>query len=59
ALTCFPTYMHAVIDRHYLQSQGYSVRNISLPDSNCGATITSTEVIFNIPYTGCGTHRQV
>ncbi|NXA08503.1 DMBT1 protein, partial [Sapayoa aenigma] len=59
ALMCFPTYMRAVVDRHYLQSQGYSVRSISLPDSNCRPTITSTEVIFNIPYTGCGTQRQV
>ncbi|NWI91564.1 DMBT1 protein, partial [Pitta sordida] len=59
ALTCFPTYMYAVVDRRYLESQGYSVRSISLPDSNCRPAITSTEVTFNIPYTGCGTRREV
>uniref|UniRef100_A0A663EDK7 CUB and zona pellucida like domains 1 n=1 Tax=Aquila chrysaetos chrysaetos TaxID=223781 RepID=A0A663EDK7_AQUCH len=47
------------VDRRYLQSQGYSVWNISLSDSYCRPTITSTEVIFNIPYNGCGTRRQV
>ncbi|KAK4820985.1 hypothetical protein QYF61_009451 [Mycteria americana] len=57
-LVCLPTYMRAVVDRHYLQSQGYSVWNISLSDSYCRPTITSTEVIFNVPYNGCGTRRQ-
>ncbi|KAM6203858.1 scavenger receptor cysteine-rich domain-containing protein DMBT1 [Sarcoramphus papa] len=57
-LVCLPTHMRAVVDRHYLQSQGYSVWNISLSDSNCRPTITSTEFIFNVPYNGCGTHRQ-
>uniref|UniRef100_A0A8C6J312 Uncharacterized protein n=1 Tax=Melopsittacus undulatus TaxID=13146 RepID=A0A8C6J312_MELUD len=46
------------VDRHYLQSQGYSVWNISLSDPYCRPTFTSTEVIFNIPYIGCGTRRQ-
>ncbi|NWQ85452.1 DMBT1 protein, partial [Burhinus bistriatus] len=59
ALVCLPTYMRAVVDRHYLQSQGYSVRNISLSDPNCRPIITSTEVIFNVPYNSCGTRRQV
>ncbi|NXU75795.1 DMBT1 protein, partial [Oreotrochilus melanogaster] len=59
ALMCLPNYMRAVVDRHYLQLQGYSVWNISLPDSYCKPTITSDEVIFNIPYNACGTHRQV
>ncbi|NXF13289.1 DMBT1 protein, partial [Smithornis capensis] len=59
ALMCFPTYMRASVDRHYLQLQGYSVWDISLPDSNCRPRITSTEVIFDIPYTGCGTRREV
>ncbi|NXV73967.1 DMBT1 protein, partial [Atlantisia rogersi] len=59
ALVCLPTSMRAVVDRHYLQSQGYSVSSISLSDSSCRPTITSTEVIFNIPYSGCGTYRQV
>ncbi|NWU63643.1 DMBT1 protein, partial [Pterocles burchelli] len=59
ALVCLPTYMHAVVDRHYLESQGYSVSNISLSDSYCRPTITSTKVIFNVPYNSCGTLRQV
>ncbi|NXK15433.1 DMBT1 protein, partial [Herpetotheres cachinnans] len=59
ALVCLPTSMRAVVDRRYLQSQGYSVQNISLTDSHCRPTITSAEVIFNIPYNGCGTRRQV
>uniref|UniRef100_A0A8C3RGM9 CUB and zona pellucida-like domain-containing protein 1 n=1 Tax=Cyanoderma ruficeps TaxID=181631 RepID=A0A8C3RGM9_9PASS len=59
ALLCLPTYMHAVVHRHYLQSQGYSVESISLADPKCRPKITSTEVIFNIPYSDCGTRREV
>uniref|UniRef100_A0A8B9BPY4 CUB and zona pellucida like domains 1 n=1 Tax=Anser brachyrhynchus TaxID=132585 RepID=A0A8B9BPY4_9AVES len=57
-LVCLPTYMHAVIERSYLQSQGYSAWSTSLSDSSCRPTITSTQVIFNIPYNSCGTRRQ-
>ncbi|XP_059708279.1 deleted in malignant brain tumors 1 protein-like [Haemorhous mexicanus] len=57
-LLCLPTYMYAVVDRHYLQSQGYSVESISLADPECRPKITSTEVIFNISYSHCGTSRQ-
>ncbi|XP_057273318.1 deleted in malignant brain tumors 1 protein-like [Pezoporus wallicus] len=57
-LVCLSTYMRAAVDRRYLQSQGYSVWNISLSDPYCRPTFTSTEVIFNIPYNGCGTRRQ-
>ncbi|NXH85049.1 DMBT1 protein, partial [Edolisoma coerulescens] len=59
ALLCLPTYMRAVVDRHYLQSQGYSVERISLEDPKCRPNITSNEVIFNISYIDCGTRRQV
>ncbi|KFQ73547.1 Deleted in malignant brain tumors 1 protein, partial [Phoenicopterus ruber ruber] len=59
ALVCLPTHMRAVVDRHYLQSQGYAVQSISLSDSSCIPTITSTEVIFNVPYDDCGTRREV
>ncbi|NWV30792.1 DMBT1 protein, partial [Grantiella picta] len=59
ALMCLPTLMHAVVDRNYLQSLGYSVEGISLEDPTCRPNITSTEVIFNISYSKCGTHRQV
>ncbi|XP_062491064.1 deleted in malignant brain tumors 1 protein-like [Pezoporus occidentalis] len=57
-LVCLSTYMRAAVDRRYLQSQGYSVWNISLSDPYCRPTFTSTEVIFHIPYNGCGTRRQ-
>ncbi|NXR85507.1 DMBT1 protein, partial [Hypocryptadius cinnamomeus] len=59
ALLCLPVYMYAAVDRHYLQSQGYSVGSISLADPQCKPKITSTEVIFNISYSDCGTRRQV
>ncbi|NXL88476.1 DMBT1 protein, partial [Alectura lathami] len=59
ALVCLPTYMRAVVERSYLQLQGYSAWNTSLSDSYCRPTITSTQVIFNIPYNSCGTRRQV
>ncbi|NWZ21467.1 DMBT1 protein, partial [Asarcornis scutulata] len=59
ALVCLPTYMHAVIQTSYLQSQGYPAWSISLSDPSCRPTITSTQVIFNIPYNSCGTRRQV
>ncbi|NWW48259.1 DMBT1 protein, partial [Pedionomus torquatus] len=59
ALVCLPTHMSAVVDRHYLESQGYSVRNISLSDYNCKPTVTATKVIFSIPYNNCGTRIQV
>uniref|UniRef100_A0A8C3LFJ0 Scavenger receptor cysteine-rich domain-containing protein DMBT1 n=1 Tax=Chrysolophus pictus TaxID=9089 RepID=A0A8C3LFJ0_CHRPC len=58
ALFCFPTHMRAIVERSYLQSQGYSVWNASLSDSSCRPSITSTQVIFNIPYNSCGTRRQ-
>ncbi|NXV18443.1 DMBT1 protein, partial [Cepphus grylle] len=59
ALMCLPNYMRAVVDRHYLESQRYSVWNISLSDPNCKPTITQTKITFNVPYNGCGTRREV
>ncbi|NXN19310.1 DMBT1 protein, partial [Indicator maculatus] len=59
ALVCLSSYMRAALDRPHLESQGYSVWNISLSDSYCRPTITSAEVIFNVPYNGCGTRREV
>ncbi|XP_051472674.1 deleted in malignant brain tumors 1 protein-like [Apus apus] len=57
-LLCLPDYMHAVVSRDYLQSQGYSAQMVTLSDSRCQPTVTSSEVIFNIPYNGCGTIRE-
>ncbi|NXK83295.1 DMBT1 protein, partial [Amazona guildingii] len=59
ALQCLPDYMHAVVSTDYLQSQGYSAQMVSLNDNRCRPTITSHEVIFNIPYDDCGTIREV
>ncbi|XP_040983325.1 deleted in malignant brain tumors 1 protein-like [Aquila chrysaetos chrysaetos] len=57
-LLCLPDYMHAVVSRDYLQSQGYSAQMVTLNDSHCEPTVTSREVIFNIPYNSCGTIRE-
>ncbi|XP_027764339.1 deleted in malignant brain tumors 1 protein [Empidonax traillii] len=57
-LQCLPDYMHAVVSRDYLQSQGYSAQMVTLNDNRCRPTITSQEVVFNIPYDGCGTIRE-
>ncbi|XP_064370415.1 deleted in malignant brain tumors 1 protein-like [Dromaius novaehollandiae] len=57
-LLCLPDYMHAVVSRDYLQSQGYSVQSVTMSDTHCRPTVTSWEVIFNVPYNGCGTVRQ-
>ncbi|NWS96194.1 DMBT1 protein, partial [Mionectes macconnelli] len=59
ALLCLPDYMHAVVSRDYLQSQGYSAQMVTLNDDRCRPTITPQEVVFNIPYDGCGTIREV
>ncbi|KAM9010596.1 scavenger receptor cysteine-rich domain-containing protein DMBT1-like [Ara ararauna] len=57
-LQCLPDYMHAVVSTDYLQSQGYSAQMVTLDDNRCRPTITSHEVIFNIPYNDCGTIRE-
>ncbi|XP_014800728.1 PREDICTED: deleted in malignant brain tumors 1 protein-like isoform X2 [Calidris pugnax] len=57
-LLCLPDYMRAVVSRYFLQSQGYSPWRLSLNDPSCKPNITSDSVIFDIPYTGCGTERE-
>ncbi|XP_057273291.1 deleted in malignant brain tumors 1 protein-like isoform X1 [Pezoporus wallicus] len=57
-LQCLPDYMHAVVSTDYLRSQGYSAEMVTLNDNRCRPTITSREVIFNIPYNDCGTTRE-
>ncbi|KAG8135532.1 hypothetical protein E2320_008563, partial [Naja naja] len=58
-LVCQPTYMEAVISRSYLNSQGYNPWSVILKDPNCRPRITPYYVIFNIPYNGCQTRRDV
>lgn len=59
AIQCLPDYMHVVVSRRYLQSQGYPAEGVTLSDSRCRPTVTSQEVVFNIPYNGCGTTQEV
>uniref|UniRef100_A0A8C9NK77 Deleted in malignant brain tumors 1 protein n=1 Tax=Serinus canaria TaxID=9135 RepID=A0A8C9NK77_SERCA len=58
-LLCLPDYMHVVVSRYFLQSHGYSAWNLTLNDPVCTPNITSNSVSFNIPYTRCGTVREV
>lgn len=55
--------MQASVSRDYLQSMGYSARDLVIPGWNgsyqCQPQITQRQVIFTIPYTGCGTTKQV
>uniref|UniRef100_A0A8C0V8D6 Scavenger receptor cysteine-rich domain-containing protein DMBT1 n=1 Tax=Cyanistes caeruleus TaxID=156563 RepID=A0A8C0V8D6_CYACU len=57
-IQCLPDYMHVVVSRRYLQSQGYSARSVTLSDNRCRPTVTAREVVFNIPYSGCGTVQE-
>ncbi|KAH0623684.1 hypothetical protein JD844_006731 [Phrynosoma platyrhinos] len=60
ALSCSGEYMVARIRRTYLQSLGYNAWEVYLNslDSLCTPQITQDYVIFNIPFSGCGTVRQ-
>ncbi|XP_076767982.1 scavenger receptor cysteine-rich domain-containing protein DMBT1 isoform X1 [Arvicanthis niloticus] len=61
-LLCLSNHMQASVSRSYLQSMGYSARDLVIPGWNvsyrCQPQITQREVIFTIPYTGCGTTKQ-
>ncbi|NWS45580.1 DMBT1 protein, partial [Probosciger aterrimus] len=59
ALLCLPDYMRVAVSRYYVQSHGYSAWNLTLKDPYCKPNITSDSVIFEIPYTRCGTVREV
>ena len=55
--------MEARVRTSYLQSLGYSVRDLAIPGSDtsyqCQPQITSSLVTFVIPYSSCGTTQQV
>lgn len=55
--------MQANVKTSYLQSLGYSARDLAIPGSDtsyqCQPQITSSQVTFMIPYSGCGTTQQV
>ncbi|XP_070337686.1 scavenger receptor cysteine-rich domain-containing protein DMBT1 isoform X6 [Equus asinus] len=62
-LLCLPDRMQASVSRSYLQSLGYSAGDLVIPSSGgssqCRPQITSSQVTFTIPYSGCGTIEQV
>ncbi|XP_030425732.1 deleted in malignant brain tumors 1 protein-like isoform X3 [Gopherus evgoodei] len=59
ALTCLPEYMRAVIRRAYIRLKGYFSWNFRLNDPTCRPMVTKSDVIFHIPYDGCGTKSEV
>ncbi|XP_032986212.1 deleted in malignant brain tumors 1 protein isoform X39 [Rhinolophus ferrumequinum] len=62
-LLCLPNQMQANVSRSYLQSLGYSAWDLVIPTWNgsyhCKPQIMSSQVIFTIPYSGCGTTQKV
>ncbi|XP_040608782.1 deleted in malignant brain tumors 1 protein isoform X4 [Mesocricetus auratus] len=62
SLLCLSNHMQASVSRSYLQSMGYSASDLGIPGWNasyrCRPQITQRQVIFTIPYTGCGTTKQ-
>lgn len=61
ALSCSGEYMVARISKAYLRLLGYHEWSLYLnsSDSFCTPQITQYYVVFNIPFSGCGTIRQV
>ncbi|XP_047558273.1 deleted in malignant brain tumors 1 protein isoform X8 [Lutra lutra] len=62
-LLCLPNHMQASVRRSYLQSLGYSAMDLVISTRNessqCQPQITASQVLFTIPYSGCGTTEQV
>ncbi|XP_064370535.1 deleted in malignant brain tumors 1 protein [Dromaius novaehollandiae] len=58
-LTCLPKYMRAIIKRAYISSRGYFAWNIHLNDPRCKPVITNYNIMFHIPYNGCGTKTEI
>ncbi|NXW14247.1 DMBT1 protein, partial [Circaetus pectoralis] len=59
ALLFLPEYVHVAVSRYYLQSQGSSAWNLTLNKPYCKPNVTSEYVMCDIPYTRCGTVREV
>uniref|UniRef100_A0A2K5I9N3 Scavenger receptor cysteine-rich domain-containing protein DMBT1 n=1 Tax=Colobus angolensis palliatus TaxID=336983 RepID=A0A2K5I9N3_COLAP len=61
-LLCLPNHMQASVSRSYLQSLGFSARDLVISTWNgyyeCRPQITPSLVVFTIPYSGCGTIKQ-
>ncbi|XP_077803916.1 scavenger receptor cysteine-rich domain-containing protein DMBT1 isoform X42 [Macaca mulatta] len=62
-LLCLPNHMQASVSRSYLQALGFSASDLVISTWNgyyeCRPQITPSLVIFTIPYSGCGTFKQV
>ncbi|XP_066880529.1 deleted in malignant brain tumors 1 protein [Kogia breviceps] len=62
-LLCLQNHMQASVSVDYLQSLGHSARDLVIPGWNrsyqCQPQITSSQVTFTVPYSGCGTIEQV
>uniref|UniRef100_A0A2K5DXZ8 Scavenger receptor cysteine-rich domain-containing protein DMBT1 n=1 Tax=Aotus nancymaae TaxID=37293 RepID=A0A2K5DXZ8_AOTNA len=62
-LLCLPNHMQASVSRSYLQSLGFSASDLVISNWNgyhqCRPQIMPSQVIFTIPYSGCGTIKQV
>nr|XP_051680291.1 deleted in malignant brain tumors 1 protein isoform X4 [Oryctolagus cuniculus] len=62
-LLCLMNHMQASVSRAYLQSLGFSAWDLVVSGWNgtyqCQRQITPSQVIFTIPYSGCGTIKQV
>ncbi|XP_050658969.1 deleted in malignant brain tumors 1 protein [Macaca thibetana thibetana] len=62
-LLCLPNHMQASVSRSYLQALGLSASDLVISTWNgyyeCRPQITPSLVIFTIPYSGCGTFKQV
>ncbi|XP_027625912.1 deleted in malignant brain tumors 1 protein isoform X5 [Tupaia chinensis] len=62
-LLCLPNHMQASVSKSYLHSLGYSATDLVIASWNenypCQPEITLSQVIFSIPYLGCGTIKKV
>ncbi|KAM5322414.1 scavenger receptor cysteine-rich domain-containing protein DMBT1 isoform 3-T3 [Glossophaga mutica] len=62
-LLCLPNEMQVNVSTRYLKSLGYSASDLVIPNWNrvyqCKPHITSSQVTFRIPHSGCGTTQQV
>ncbi|XP_045709956.1 LOW QUALITY PROTEIN: deleted in malignant brain tumors 1 protein [Phyllostomus hastatus] len=62
-LLCLSNEMQVNVSRRYLESLGYSASDLVIPSWNgvyqCRPHITSSQVTFTIPHSGCGTTQQV
>ncbi|XP_069468092.1 deleted in malignant brain tumors 1 protein-like isoform X2 [Ambystoma mexicanum] len=59
SLTCSADSMQVVITTAHFRTLGYSPRELSLNNPNCLSKVGEDLIIYDIPYSGCGTVKQV